>query len=273
MPLLLGLMTLASTSIVAAVPLNEASCRILFLGPGIGYVLLAAGLLSRIVQHTIRPHIVVHWLLLFFVVLNQVVISGAYLHRSWSSKACVVTVHDQLLVMLYPGLLVAVVLLLVYRTARRTRSEWKSREAIHTGLAATFSGAFAGCWLGAASVLGDVLLPSSLGYGCLATVIVVSLISLLPRQDMPIKRTGSLETVSYSTDTVVTSKPPPGPDHHLLPEKVVVSHKQPVGHHQQHQHVPGPGRGTEKPLPSEPGEMFDPFHALLRIPTAACQLA
>lgn len=202
MPLILGLMTLASTCIVAAVPLNEAACRILFLGPGIGHVLLAAGLLSRIVQHSIKTHIVLQWLLLFFVILNQVIISAAYLHRSWTTlipitsnqqrinttnaafKAqanCQLTVHDQLLVMLYPALLVAVVLLLVYRTARRTRSQWKSREAIHAGLAASFAGAFTGCWLGAASVLGDAFLPSCLGYGCLATVIVVALISLIPR--------------------------------------------------------------------------------------------
>lgn len=182
MPFLLGLIFLASTSIVAAVPLNDGSCRMLFLGPGIGYVLIIAGLLSRIIQHTMRAHVVLHWLLIFFVVLNQMVISVAYLLRT-TRKKCQLTVHDQLLMMLYPALLIGVVLLLVYRTARRTRSQWKSREAIHVGLATTFAGAFAGCWLGAACVLGDVLLSSCLGFGCLATTIIVSLISFIPRQE------------------------------------------------------------------------------------------
>lgn len=182
MPFLLGLIWLTSTSIVAAVPLSDASCRMLFLGPGVGYVLLAAGLLSRIVQHTMRAHIVLHWLLVFFVVLNQMVISVAYLMRI-TRKNCQLIVHDQLLLMLYPALLVGVLLLLVYRTARRTRSPWKSREAIHVGLATTFGGAFAGCWIGAACVLGDALLSSCIGYGCLATVVVVSIISLIPKQE------------------------------------------------------------------------------------------
>ena len=182
MPFLLGLIFLSATSIVAAVPLNDGSCRMLFLGPGIGYVLITAGLLSRIIQHTMRAHIVLHWLLIFFVVLNQMVISVAYLLRT-TRRSCQLTVHDQLLMMLYPALLIGVVLLLVYRTARRTRSQWKSREAIHVGLATTFSGAFAGCWLGAACVLGDALLSSCLGFGCLASAVIVSLISLIPRQE------------------------------------------------------------------------------------------
>ena len=182
MPFLIGLMCLTSTAIVSAVPLNDASCRVLFIGPGISYVLVAAGLLSRIIQHTIRAHIVLHWLLIFFVVLNQIVISVAYVVRS-TKKTCELLVHDQLLMMLYPALLVGVLLLLVYRTARRTSSALKSREAIHVGLATSFGGAFAGCWLGAACVLGDALLPSCLGFGCLATVVVVSIISLIPRQE------------------------------------------------------------------------------------------
>lgn len=181
-PFLFGLICLASISIVAAVPLNDGSCRMLFIAPGVAYALLAAGLLSRIIQHTMRANIFLQWLLIFFVVLNQLVISIAYLLRS-TRKICILTVHDQLLMMLYPALLIAVVLLLVYRTARSTRSQWKSRQAIHVGLAATFSGAFAGCWLGAACVLGDGLLSSCIGFGCLITSVIVSLIALIPRQD------------------------------------------------------------------------------------------
>lgn len=181
-PFLFGLICLASISIVAAVPLNDGSCRMLFIGPGVAYALLAAGLLSRIIQHTMRAHVFLQWLLIFFVVLNQLVISIAYVLRS-ARKICVLTIHDQLFMMLYPALLIGVVLLLVYRTARSTRSQWKSRQAIHVGLAATFSGAFAGCWLGAACVLGDALLSSCIGFGCLVTCVIVSLIALIPRQD------------------------------------------------------------------------------------------
>lgn len=175
-------MCLASTAIVAAVPFSDASCRLLFIGPGVSYVLLVGGLMSRINQQSIRTHVALQWLLMFFVVLNQVVISAAYLAHT-SKKACRATVNDQLLMMLYPGLLVAVVLLLVYRTSRRTKSDWKSKEAVHVGLAATFTGAFAACWLSAAAVLGDALLSPCMGYGCLATAVVISLISLVPRQE------------------------------------------------------------------------------------------
>lgn len=177
LPLLLGLMCMASTAIVAAVPFSDASCRMLFVGPGVSYVLLTAGLMSRINQQSIRTHAILQWLLLFFVVLNQVVISASYLA---SRRACRSTVSDQLLMMLYPGLLVAVVLLLVYRTTRRPKT--RSKEAVHVALAATFTGAFAACWLSAAAVLGDGLLPPCMGYGCLATAVVISLISLIPRQ-------------------------------------------------------------------------------------------
>lgn len=182
MPFLLGLMWLASISIVAAVPLNDAACRMLFVGPSIGYVVLLASLLSRIIQRTMRANVILHWLLVFFVVLNQMVISITYLLRS-TRKNCTLTVHDQLLMMLYPALLIGVVLLLVYRTTRRTRSHWKTRQAIHIGLATTFSGAFAGCWLGAACILGDVFLSSCIGFGCLATVVVVSLILFIPKEE------------------------------------------------------------------------------------------
>lgn len=156
--------------------------------------------------------------------------------------ACYLNIHDQLLVMLYPGLLIAVVLLLVYRTARRTRSEWKSREAIHIGLAATFAGAFAGCWLGAASVLGDALLSSCLGYGCLATVVVVSLISLIPRQEMRPERCESEKG---------DRQEPVKPSHHH-PNNSNNDNKIVQQHH--HHHQPGPGRGMEKSLPAEPGQ-------------------
>ena len=239
MPFLLGLMGLASTSIVAAVPFSDASCRMLFLGPGFANVLLAAGLLSRIVQLTTHAHVVLQWLLLFFIVLNQVVIGLAYLFRS-TQKPCQLLVHDQILMMLYPGLLLGVVMLLVYRSARRTRSRWKSRESIHIGLAATFSGAFAGCWLGAASVLGDYLLPSCLGYGCLATSVVVSLISFIPKNLQHERHRSSHTNGGYQSDDdcqrQVESHPPK-------------SSQQPKSHH------PGPGRGVEKSLPSEPGAL------------------
>lgn len=219
MPFLLGLMCLASTAIVSAVPLSDASCRVLFVGPGISYVLLAAGLLSRIIQHTIRAHILLHWLLVFFVVLNQVVISVAYLVRT-TRKTCELTVHDQLLMMLYPALLVGVLLLLVYRTARRTSSTLKSREAIHVGLATSFGGAFAGCWLGAACVLGDAHLSSCLGFGCLATVVVVSIISLIPRQE---QTDSNCDTIPLSSKKATRSE-----KHNSQPVEKVVDFKKPA---------------------------------------------
>jgi len=240
MPFLLGLMGLASISIVSAVPFSDASCRTLFLGPGLGYVLLAAGLMSRIVQLTTHAHVVLQWLLLFFVVLNQVVISVAYLFRS-TQKTCHLIVNDQLLMMLYPGLLVAVVMLLVYRAARRTRSRWKSRESIHIGLAATFSGAFGGCWLGAAAVLGDSLLPTCLGYGSLTTVVVVSLISLIPRHE----------------------RDPPFPSSSHI-NRGYSHHDSDRGEIQQPKFHPGPGRGVEKQLPSEPGLEHKTFLFIVR---------
>lgn len=241
MPFLLGLIWLASTSIVAAVPLNDASCRMLFLGPGVGYVLLAAGLLSRIIQHTMRAHIVLHWLLIFFIVLNQMVISVAYLLRT-TRRTCQLTVHDQLLMMLYPALLVGVLLLMVYRTARRTRSRWKSREAIHVGLATTFSGAFAGCWLGAACVLGDSLLSSCLGFGCLVTVVVVSIISLIPKQEQ-------MDSMSESSNSVKE-------------EEVYYEEREPQDMMQNAVDFVKPPRTPEKSIVNEPGLFLSYFTAL-----------
>lgn len=234
-PFLIGLICLASISIVAAVPLNDGSCRMLFIGPGVGYALLAAGLLSRIIQHTMRAHVFLHWLLIFFVVLNQFVISIAYLLRS-TRKSCNLTVHDQLLMMLYPALLVGVILLLVYRTARRTRSQWKSRQAIHVGLAATFAGAFAGCWLGAACVLGDALLSSCIGFGCLTTSVIISLIALIPRQ----------ERIDSNDDSIYSEKE----------DAVYREERNPKDMHGAMDYMEPASRSSEKQILSDPGDFF-----------------
>lgn len=244
-PFLIGLMCLASIAIVAAVPLNDGSCRTLFIGPGVGYALLAAGLLSRIIQHTMRAHVFLHWLLIFFVVLNQFVISIAYLFRS-TRKTCSLTVHDQLLMMLYPALLIGVILLLVYRTTRRTRSQWKSRQAIHVGLAATFGGAFAGCWLGAACVLGDALLSSCIGFGCLTTSVIVSLIALIPKQE---RIDGTDDSIYSEKEDAVYHRERNSKDMH-----VVTEYMEPVS------------RSSEKQILSDPGDLFlfDYFQLFIR---------
>lgn len=181
MPLLLGLMLLTGSGITAAAPLNDASCRLLFMGPSSGYVLVSAGLLSRVIQYVFQPHVFIQWLLLFFVALNQGVISVAYMvHSGW----CQLTVQHQLLMLLYPGMLVGAVLVLVFKTVRKKWSKMKPREIIHVGLAATFSGAIGACWIGAATVLTNEMMAACLGYGCLSTVIVLSLILFLPRKDV-----------------------------------------------------------------------------------------
>lgn len=181
MPLLLGLMLLTGSGITAAAPLNDASCRLLFLGPSSGYVLVSAGLLSRVIQYVFRPHVFLQWLLFFFVALNQGVISVAYMAQSgW----CRLTVQHQLIMLLYPSMLVSAVLVLVFKTVRRRHSKAKPREIIHVGLAATFSGAIGACWIGAATVLTNQMLSACLGYGCLATVVIQSLILFLPRKDI-----------------------------------------------------------------------------------------
>ena len=178
---MLGLMLLTGVGIAAAVPLNDASCRLLLLGPSFGYTLVSAGLLTRIIQHLFQPHVFLQWLLFCFVALNQCVIGVTYILRT---DECLLTVQQQLLMLIYAGVLVAVVLILVFRTARRRSRKKKLHELIYIGLAASFSGAIGGCWIGAATVLTDELLPSCLGYGCLLTVVVLSMILFIPRKDV-----------------------------------------------------------------------------------------
>ena len=181
MPLLIGLMLLTGSAIGAAAPLNDASCRLLFLGPSFGYVLVSAGLLNRVIQFVFQPHVFLQWLLFFFVALNQGVIGDAYIIHS---GVCLLTVQHQLLMSLYPAMLVSAVLVLIFKTVRNRRVKTKNRDVVHVGLAASFGGAIAACWIGAATVLTDEMLAACLGYGCLATVIIQSLILFLPRKDV-----------------------------------------------------------------------------------------
>lgn len=176
MPLLLGFITLTSTSIICSVPLNNTTCRLLCIGPGIGYTLVISGLLFRVVQYLVRGQSLLQWLLLFFIMLNQFIISVSYLLKL---NQCQLNCQDTMLILLYPALLVGISLFLVYRVVRKSRS--KVRDATYIGLAASFTAAVAVCWTGAAFVSSDANLPICIGYGTLATTVIVSMITLIPK--------------------------------------------------------------------------------------------
>ena len=161
----------------------------------------------------------------------------------YRTQQCRLDINDQLFVLLYPGLLIGVVLLLVYRTARKSNSSWKSRQAVYIGLAATFSGAIAGCWIGAAAMLSDDLLPSCLGFGCLSTAIIVSMIALVPKStapDDPKEQMEYPERQSRDSDSEMG-----GTSDYSTLEKP--SRPRKTG-----------GRGSKKTVPTEPGLLF-PF--------------
>ena len=203
----------------------------------LNFNIISIGLLSRVVQLLVNGHVLLQWLLLFFVILNQLVIGLSYMMHVTN---CQLNINDQLLMLLYPGLLIGVVLLMIYRTVRSPSScRWKTQQSVYVGLAASFSGAIAGCWVGAGTMVSDDLLPCCLGFGCLATAIVVPLIvlvpnsrpntsdSLKPHKDVDVK---SFSSSSYTSDD--------GEDSNYGESKKPT------------------GRGSKKAIPAEPGMFF-----------------